>query len=170
MNRIALAGKLIARHLSRAGLVESALGFTGETQCAGGSGQKDGISYANDVFISVFKQSGLVCRLACRRNGEALLHPRKLPHWALHPALTTRWDGSSNVDNPTSTSARFSPIRRQQGDDLRPRTPATCCQDGPPALAAATFSYGPSTAGVLHRSGGVHAFTLIPTWEEVHPL
>ena len=31
MNRIALAGKLIARHLSRAGLMESVLGFTGET-------------------------------------------------------------------------------------------------------------------------------------------
>jgi len=40
MNRIALAAKLISRRLSRAGLVEGALGFT--CQCAGRICQKDG--------------------------------------------------------------------------------------------------------------------------------
>ena len=63
MNRVALAGKLVARRLSRAGLVEGVLGFTGEVNVQGESVKKMDV-YANDVFISVFKQSGLVCRLA----------------------------------------------------------------------------------------------------------
>ena len=53
MNRIALAGKLISRHLSRAGLVAGALGFTGDSNVQGESVKKMDV-YANDVFISVF--------------------------------------------------------------------------------------------------------------------
>lgn len=40
MNRIALAGKLIARRLSRAGLMADVLGFTGETNVQGESVKK----------------------------------------------------------------------------------------------------------------------------------
>ena len=42
MNRIALAGKLIARRLSHAGLMEGVLGFTGEINVHGRIRQKDG--------------------------------------------------------------------------------------------------------------------------------
>ncbi|MEG4963919.1 class 1 fructose-bisphosphatase, partial [Microcoleus sp. K4-C2] len=63
MNRIGLAAKLIARRLSRAGLMADALGFTGAVNVQGESVKKMDI-YANEVFISVFQQSGLVCRLA----------------------------------------------------------------------------------------------------------
>jgi len=63
MNRIGLAAKLIARRLSRAGLMEDALGFTGAVNVQGESVKHMDI-YANEVFISVFQQSGLVCRLA----------------------------------------------------------------------------------------------------------
>lgn len=37
MNRIALAGKLVARRMSRAGLMEGVLGFTGEVNVQGES-------------------------------------------------------------------------------------------------------------------------------------
>lgn len=40
MNRIALAGKLVARRLSRAGLMEGVLGFTGEVNVQGESVKK----------------------------------------------------------------------------------------------------------------------------------
>ena len=70
MNRIALAGKLVARRMSRAGLMEGVLGFTGEVNVQGESVKKMDV-YANDVFISVFKQSGLVCRLASDSDGKA---------------------------------------------------------------------------------------------------
>ncbi|MFN3679326.1 MAG: class 1 fructose-bisphosphatase, partial [Thermosynechococcus sp.] len=63
MNRIALAGKLIARRLSRAGLMEGVLGFTGGVNIQGEDVKKMDV-YANEVFIAAFKQSGLVCRLA----------------------------------------------------------------------------------------------------------
>ncbi|MGA1627059.1 MAG: class 1 fructose-bisphosphatase, partial [Prochlorothrix sp.] len=56
MNRIALAGKLISRRLSRAGLMENTLGFTGETNVQGESVKRMDL-YANQVFISAFKQS-----------------------------------------------------------------------------------------------------------------
>ena len=42
LNRIALAGKLIARRLSRAGLMEGALGFTGRRKCPGRIGEENG--------------------------------------------------------------------------------------------------------------------------------
>ncbi|NET08981.1 MAG: class 1 fructose-bisphosphatase, partial [Symploca sp. SIO2B6] len=57
MSRIALAGKMVARRLSRAGLVEDALGFTGRTNVQGEAVKRMDI-FANQVFISVFKQSG----------------------------------------------------------------------------------------------------------------
>ena len=60
MNRIALAGKLIARRLTRAGLVEDALGFTGTVNVQGESVKKMDVS-SNYVFISVFNHNGLVC-------------------------------------------------------------------------------------------------------------
>ena len=56
MNRIALAGKLVARRLSRAGLMEGVLGFTGDVNVQGESVKKMDV-YANEVFISVFNQS-----------------------------------------------------------------------------------------------------------------
>ena len=46
LNRIALAGKLIARRLSRAGLMEGALGFTGDVNVQGESVKKMDV-YAN---------------------------------------------------------------------------------------------------------------------------
>lgn len=42
MNRIALAGKLISRRLSRAGLMANVLGFTGEDNIQGESVKKNG--------------------------------------------------------------------------------------------------------------------------------
>lgn len=78
MSRIALAAKLISRRLSRAGLVEGALGFTGDVNVQGESVKKMDV-YANDVFISVFKQSGLVCRLASEEMEKPTIFPKTVP-------------------------------------------------------------------------------------------
>jgi len=72
MNRIALAGKIIARRLSRAGKSSD----LPETLMCRRIRQKMDV-YANDVFFSVFKQSGLVCRLASRK-WKTILHSGKL--------------------------------------------------------------------------------------------
>jgi fructose-1,6-bisphosphatase I len=77
MNRIALAGKPIARRLSQAGLMAGVLGFTGDVNVQGESVKKMDI-YANDVFLSVFKQSGLVCRLVSEEMEQPYYIPENL--------------------------------------------------------------------------------------------
>ncbi|MBE9136136.1 class 1 fructose-bisphosphatase [Nodosilinea sp. LEGE 07088] len=162
MNRIALAGKLIARHLSRAGLMESALGFTGETNVQGEAVKKMDI-YANDVFISVFKQSGLVCRLASEEMDKPYYIPENCPI-GRYTLLYDPIDGSSNVDINLNVGSIFS-IRRQQGEDLD-QTGADLLQDGQQQLAAGYILYGPSTVLVYSIGQGVHAFVLDPSLGE----
>lgn len=162
MNRIALAGKLIARRLTRAGLVEAALGFTGETNVQGEAVKKMDV-FANDVFISVFKQSGLVCRLA----SEEMEHPYYIPEncpIGRYTLLYDPIDGSSNVDINLNIGSIFS-IRRQQGDDFE-HSGADLLQDGRQQLAAGYILYGPSTVLVYSIGRGVHAFTLDPSLGE----
>ncbi len=162
MNRIALAGKLIARHLSRAGLMESALGFTGDINVQGEAVKKMDI-YANDVFISVFKQSGLVCRLASEEMEQPYYIPENCPI-GRYTLLYDPIDGSSNVDINLNVGSIFS-IRRQQGDDLD-HTGADLLQDGHQQLAAGYILYGPSTILVYSIGKGVHSFVLDPSLGE----
>lgn len=162
MNRIALAGKIVARHLSRAGLMESALGFTGETNVQGEAVKKMDI-YANDVFISVFKQSGLVCRLASEEMDKPYYIPENCPV-GRYTLLYDPIDGSSNVDINLNVGSIFS-IRRQQGDDLD-QTGADLLQDGHQQLAAGYILYGASTILVYSIGKGVHSFVLDPSLGE----
>jgi len=162
MNRLALAGKLIARHLSRAGLMEEALGFTGETNVQGESVKRMDI-YANDVFISVFKQSGLVCRLASEEMEQPYYIPENCPI-GRYTLLYDPIDGSSNVDIDLSVGSIFS-IRRQQGDDLD-QDAKDLLQDGRQQLVAGYILYGPSTMLVYSIGCGVHAFILDPSLGE----
>lgn len=162
MNRIALAGKLIARRLTRADLVEDALGFTGRTNVQGESVKKMDI-YANEVFISVFQQSGLVCRLASEEMENPYYIPENCPI-GRYTLLYDPIDGSSNVDINLNVGSIFS-IRRQEGDDVD-HTGADLLQDGHKQLAAGYILYGPSTMLVYSIGRGVHAFTLDPSLGE----
>ncbi|MBD2020434.1 class 1 fructose-bisphosphatase [Leptolyngbya sp. FACHB-36] len=162
MNRIALAGKLIARRLSRAGLMEGALGFTGEINVQGESVKKMDV-YANEVFISAFKQSGLVCRLA----SEEMENPYYIPENCSIGRYTLLYDpidGSSNVDININVGSIFA-IRQQEGDDSD-RSATDLLQNGRNQLAAGYILYGPSTMLVYSIGRGVHAFTLDPSLGE----
>lgn len=162
MNRIALAGKLIARRLNHAGLLEAALGFTGETNVQGEAVKKMDV-FANDVFISVFKQSGLVCRLASEEMEEPYYIPENCPI-GRYTLLYDPIDGSSNVDINLNVGSIFS-IRRQEGEDLD-QTGADLLRHGHDQLAAGYILYGPSTVLVYTIGRGVHAFTLDPSLGE----
>lgn len=162
MNRIALAGKLIARRLTRAGLVEDALGFTGRTNVQGESVKKMDI-YANEVFISAFQQSGLVCRLASEEMDNPYYIPENCPV-GRYTLLYDPIDGSSNVDINLNVGSIFS-IRRQEGEDLD-HTAKDLLQDGHRQIAAGYILYGPSTMLVYSIGRGVHAFTLDPSLGE----
>ena len=162
MSRIALAGKLIARRLTRAGLVEDALGFTGRTNVQGEEVKKMDI-YSNDVFISVFKQSGLVCRLASEEMDDPYYIPENCPI-GRYTLVYDPIDGSGNVDINLNVGSIFA-IRRQTGDDLD-HSAADLLSPGHDQLAAGYILYGPSTVLVYSIGHGVHAFTLDPSLGE----
>jgi fructose-1,6-bisphosphatase I len=162
MNRIALAGKLIARRLSHAGLMAGVLGFTGEENVQGESVKKMDV-YANDVFISVFKQSGLVCRLASEEMEKPYYIPENCPI-GRYTLLYDPIDGSSNVDINLNVGSIFS-IRQQQGEDLDGEA-KDLLQDGHQQLAAGYILYGPSTMLVYSLGNGVHSFILDPSLGE----
>ncbi|AFY61998.1 class 1 fructose-bisphosphatase [Synechococcus sp. PCC 6312] len=162
MNRIALAGKLIARRLSRAGLMAGVLGFTGETNVQGEDVKKMDV-FANEVFIAVFKQSGLVCRLASEEMEKPYYIPENCPI-GRYTLLYDPIDGSSNVDINLSVGSIFS-IRQQEGDDLDD-TAQDLLQAGRKQVAAGYILYGPSTMLVYSIGQGVHVFTLDPSLGE----
>jgi fructose-1,6-bisphosphatase I len=162
MNRIALAGKLIARRLTRAGLVEDALGLTGRTNVQGESVKKMDV-FANQVFISAFEQSGLVCRLASEEMDNPY-YIRDNCAIGRYTLLYDPIDGSSNVDINLNVGAIFA-IRRQEGDDLD-GSAQDLLQDGHQQIAAGYVLYGPSTMLVYSIGKGVHAFTLDPSLGE----
>lgn len=162
MNRIALAGKLVARRLSRAGLMEGVLGFTGEMNVQGESVKKMDV-YANEVFISVFKQSGLVCRLASEEMEQPYYIPENCPI-GRYTLLYDPIDGSSNIDTNINVGSIFA-IRQQKGDDLD-GTANDLLQPGREQIAAGYILYGPSTMLVYSIGRGVHAFTLDPSLGE----
>ena len=162
MSRIALAGKIIARRLSRAGLMEGALGFTGGENVQGESVKKMDV-YANEVFISVFKQSGLVCRLASEEMEKPYYIPENCP-LGRYTLLYDPIDGSSNVDININVGSIFA-VRQQEGDDLD-GTASDLLQNGRKLIAAGYILYGPSTMLIYSIGKGVHAFTLDPSLGE----
>jgi fructose-1,6-bisphosphatase I len=162
MNRIALAAKLISRRLSRAGLVEGALGFTGETNVQGEAVKKMDL-FANEVFIGVFKQSGLVCRLASEEMETPYYIPENCPI-GRYTLLYDPIDGSSNVDYNLNVGSIFS-IRQQTGDDPE-QNGKDLLHNGRNQLAAGYVLYGPSTVLVYSIGTGVHLFTLDPSLGE----
>ncbi|UBF23793.1 class 1 fructose-bisphosphatase [Kovacikia minuta CCNUW1] len=162
MNRIALAGKLIARRLSRAGLMEGVLGFTGDVNVQGETVKKMDI-YANEVFISVFKQSGMVCRLASEEMEKPYYIPENCPI-GRYTLLYDPIDGSSNIDTNINVGSIFA-IRQQEGEDLE-GTASDLLQSGRKQLGAGYILYGPSTMLVYSIGRGVHAFTLDPSLGE----
>ncbi|MCU0523931.1 MAG: class 1 fructose-bisphosphatase [Elainella sp. Prado103] len=162
MNRIGLAAKLIARRLTRAGLVEDALGFTGRTNVQGESVKKMD-EFANQVFISAFEQSGLVCRLASEEMDQPYYIPENCP-LGRYTLLYDPIDGSSNVDINLNVGAIFA-IRQQEGNDLDGQA-RDLLRDGHQQIAAGYVLYGPSTMLVYSVGSGVHAFTLDPSLGE----
>lgn len=163
MSRIALAGKLIARRLSRAGLMEGALGFTGEVNVQGESVKKMDV-YANEVFISVFKQSGLVCRLASEEMEKPYYIKENCPI-GRYTLLYDPIDGSSNIDTNINVGSIFA-IRQQVDADLNGDAQDLLQTNGRGQLAAGYILYGPSTMLVYSIGRGVHAFTLDPSLGE----
>ncbi len=111
----------------------------------------------------MFKQSGLVCRLASEEMEKPYYIPENCP-LGRYTLLYDPIDGSSNVDINLSVGSIFA-IRKQEGDDLD-NTASDLLQDGHKQIAAGYILYGPSTMLIYSIGNGVHAFTLDPSLGE----
>ncbi|HVQ63159.1 MAG TPA: class 1 fructose-bisphosphatase [Terriglobia bacterium] len=156
LDHIGLVGKMIAHDLRRAGL-NKILGTTGETNIQGEVVKKlDQI--ANDTFVRVFENSGLVCVLASEEMEKPLT---MVEEGARYMLLVDPLDGSSNTDVNMPLGAIFSirrskPRQRQSVED-------ELLQKGTEQIAAGYMLYGASTMLVFTVGQGVHGFTLEPS-------
>src|SRR5712692_10544609 len=154
---IGLAGKMIARDLRRAGLIDIT-GTTGETNIQGEAVKKlDAI--ANETLINVFRHSGLVCALASEEMERPLYLSENWPH-GRYMLLFDPLDGSSNTDVNMPLGAIFS-ILRYEGKAGLPSAPELI-RKGTEQVAAGYLMYGSSTMLVFTSGRGVNGFTLHP--------
>ena len=140
LSQIGLVGKLLAQDLRRAGLT-NILGTTSGTNVQGETIKKlDEI--ANQTFLKVFDQSGLVCALASEEMEKPVLFAENWPE-AKYMLLFDPLDGSSNTDCNMPLGAIFSVVmsaseeRMPAEDDL--------IRNGTEQVAAGYLLFGSST-------------------------
>jgi fructose-1,6-bisphosphatase I len=150
---IGLAGKMIARDLRRAGLIDIT-GVTGETNIQGEAVKKlDAI--ANETLVDVFRNSGLVCAVASEEMEQPLYLSENQGKYIL---LFDPLDGSSNTDVNMPMGTIFS-VLRYEGRNATP-SDSDLIREGSQQQAAGYLLYGPSTMLVVTAGRGVQGFTL----------
>ena len=155
---MALAGKLIAREVSKAGLVDI-LGMAGTTNVHGEEVKKLD-EFADDVIFAAFDHTGLLCCMASEEHEQVLDIPRKFPT-GKYSLLFDPLDGSSNIDANVSIGTIFSVHRKISG--VERGCEEDCLQKGRDQVAAGYIVYGSSTMLVYTTGQGVHGFTLDPS-------
>ena len=154
---IAFAGKIIAREVTHAGLVDI-LGTTGESNIQGEIVQKLD-DYANATMIRCVGRKGQVSVMASEELADPLF-PDTHEGTGSYVVVFDPLDGSSNIDANVSIGTIFSVYKRKSRlanvseDDL--------LQPGRDLLAAGYIVYGSSTMMVYTAGLGVHGFTLDP--------
>ena len=161
MGRIALAGKIISRDLSRASL-EDLLGKTGTTNIQGEAVEKLD-QRANAVFVRAMADAGGLVKAVV---SEEMEQPWE---YADGGAPETQYalfldplDGSSNLDANMTVGSIFSVHRIRGGSDWQPQL----LKRGTEQVAAGYVLYGPSTTLVYTAGAGIHQFTLDPSTGE----
>jgi fructose-1,6-bisphosphatase I len=161
LNDIALAAKLIARDVRKAGLV-NILGLTGSENVHGERVTKLD-DYANRVLYEILGRSGQVCVLASEEEHNIISPPSGYPY-GKYAFLFDPLDGSSNIDANVTIGTIFSVHRR-----VSPSGPGRiedCLQAGNKQVCAGYIVYGSSTMFVYTAGNGVHGFTYDPSCGE----
>lgn len=154
---LAFAAKIIAREVTRAGLVDI-LGSTGASNVQGETVQKLD-DYANAVMLKVVGRRGQVCLMA----SEELADPVRVDireGSGKYVVVFDPLDGSSNIDANVSIGTIFSIYRRRSR--LAAIGDADLLQPGRDLVAAGYVVYGSSTMFVHTTGHGVHGYTLDP--------
>jgi fructose-1,6-bisphosphatase I len=155
---IALASKIIAAAIRRAGLV-NILGSAGARNVQGEDQQKLDV-FANETIKNCLKHTGRVCAMGSEEDDDIIPVPPEYPV-GKYAVLFDPLDGSSNIDVNSAVGTIFSIYRRvsMQGRG----TAADVLQPGCKQVAAGYIMYGSSTMLVYTTGQGAHGFTLDPT-------
>ncbi|MCX7771128.1 MAG: class 1 fructose-bisphosphatase [Proteobacteria bacterium] len=158
INDIGIAAKLVAREVSKAGLVDI-LGLTGRKNVHGEHVQKLD-EFANEVFIKSLEYTGHLAAIASEEMEDFCPVPEFFPR-GKYILLMDPLDGSSNIDVNISIGTIFCIFKRRSegnvaslGDFLQPGSAIVC---------AGYVIYGSSTMLVYSTGHGVHGFTLDPS-------
>jgi fructose-1,6-bisphosphatase I len=150
---IALAGKLIAREVTHAGLNEI-LGLAGGTNVQGEQQKKLDV-FANDTLLGIVSAAGRTGVIVSEEDEDVVPTENSSGKYAL---VFDPLDGSSNTDVNVSIATIFGIYRRRSTSG--PGTLADVLQPGRDLVAAGYILYGPGTMLVYSAGDGVHAFTL----------
>ncbi len=155
---IALAAKIIAAAIRRAGLV-NILGTAGNRNVQGEEQQKLDV-IANETFKNCLNHTGRVCVMGSEEDENIIPVPPEYPV-GKYAVLFDPLDGSSNIDVNAAVGTIFSIYRRISLEGRG--TVADVLQPGCKQVASGYVMYGSSTMLVYTTGQGVHGFTLDPT-------
>jgi fructose-1,6-bisphosphatase I len=155
---IALAAKIIAAAIRRAGLV-NILGAAGNRNVQGEEQQKLDV-IANETFKNCLNHTGRVCVMGSEEDEDIIPVPPEYPV-GKYAVLFDPLDGSSNIDVNAAVGTIFSIYRRISMEGRG--TAADVLQPGCKQVASGYVMYGSSTMLVYTTGQGVHGFTLDPT-------
>jgi fructose-1,6-bisphosphatase I len=159
LSEIMLAGKIIHREVSKAGLLD-VLGKTGDTNVQGEEVQKLD-AFANRVMYQALDHTGHLCAMASEEVEDILTIPPEYP-CGKYVLNFDPLDGSSNIDANVSIGTIFSIHRRVTGGDGQ-GTAEDVMQPGHRQVGAGYLVYGSSTMLVYTTGNGVHGFTYDPS-------
>lgn len=154
LNRITLAGRMIATEIMRAGL-EQKLGKTGDINVQGEDVKALDI-ISNEIFLDVFSNIDVVKSMASEEMEDA--HDYKSHRAGKYVLMFDPLDGSGNIDVDGSMGTIFSILRRKE-----PNAEASAedfYRVGTDQIAAGYVLYGPATMFVYTAGHGVNGFTL----------
>jgi fructose-1,6-bisphosphatase I len=162
LSEITLAGKMIQREVSKAGLVD-VLGKTGGVNVQGEEVMKlDAL--ADRIIYQALDHTGHLCVMASEEQEAVLEIPDRYP-CGKYVLNYDPLDGSSNIDANVSIGTIFSIHRR-----LTPGNGCggerDCLQPGYKQVCAGYLVYGSSCMLVYTTGQGVHGFTLDPSMGE----
>ncbi len=166
LNRLSLAGRMIASEIMRAGFV-GRLGYTGEKNVQGEEVRALDV-IGNSIVNQVFERMDLVSCLASEEMAD--IHYFSDHRHGKYVILHDPIDGSGNVDINGSMGTIFS-IHQRRSSGARAEL-SDFLRKGSEQIAAGYIFYGPSTMFVYSSGGPVHGFTLdrsIGTFFLTHP-
>lgn len=158
INDIGIAAKLVAREVSKAGLVDI-LGLTGKKNIHGEQVQKLD-EFANEIFIRSLEYTGHLAAIASEEMDDFCPVPEYFPR-GKYILLMDPLDGSSNIDVNISIGTIFCIFRRKSVGNIA--NLSDFLQKGDAIVCAGYVIYGSSTMLVYSTGHGVHGFTLDPS-------